>query len=183
MKTEDGRLKLTFSQTIDHYFIVVFLLIVPGLTVHNIYKIYVTHTYEGVRSAGELLATSVPFFILAIAFIFIQKNGLKFQVIKTRYTDEEFQEAVKRTIADLKWQVEHNEKDFFRAYRRWDWAASWGEMITIVKEKDQLFINSICDPNKPSSVTSWGWNKKNIEVFRNNLTHVVNGQREHPTQA
>ena len=174
--TKDGRLKLTIGQTIDHYFIVVFLLIVPGLTSHNLYKIYVTKTYDGVRTADELITFSLPFLILSIFFIFIQRHRLKFQEIKINYTDEQFQGAVNRTIEQLKWQIEYNDNDFFRAYRPWNWSASWGEMITIIKEKDRLLINSICDPNKTSSVLSWGWNKQNIKIFKQNLTTVDRGQ-------
>lgn len=175
LKTEDGRLKLTFGQTVDHYFIVIFLLIVPGLTAYDLFKIYVSKTYDGVRSADELIMTSLPFLILSILFIFIQRHRLKFQEIRIDYTDEQFQEAVKRTSEELKWLIEHNDSEFLRAYRQWNWTASWGEMITIIKEKDRLLINSICDPNKKSSVVSWGWNKKNIEAFRTNLTSVVRG--------
>jgi hypothetical protein len=175
--TGDGRLKLTLGQTIDHYFIVAFLLLIPGLTSYDIYKMYVTQTYDGVRSADDLIKFSLPFLILAISFVFIQRHRLRFNEIKIKYTDEQFQEAVKRTIEELKWQVEFNDTDFFRAYRPWNWSASWGEMITIIKEKDRLLINSICDPNKTSSVLSWGWNKQNLEVFKGHLTTVTSGTK------
>jgi hypothetical protein len=168
--TKDGRLKLTIGQTIDHYFIVLFLLIVPALTSYDLYKIYVTKTDDGVRTANELIAFSFPFLILSVLFGFLQRHRLKFQEIRINYTDEQFQGAVKKTIEQLKWQIEYNENNSFRAYRPWNWSASWGEMITIIKERDRLLINSICDPNKTSSVLSWGWNKRNIEVFIANLT-------------
>ena len=177
MMTKGGRLKLTFSQTVDHYFIVVFLLIVPGMTAHSLYQMYVTETYDGVRPASELLTASVPFLILAIAFCFIQRNALKFKKIGLNCTDEQFQAAIKRTVKELKWQVEINDKDLFRAYRHWNWTASWGEMITIIKDNGGLYINSICDPNSVSAVTSWGWNKRNVKTFWTNLTEEINGTR------
>lgn len=174
MMTTKGRLKLTFGQMIDHYFIVVFLLLVPAFTAYEIYKMYVTHTYEGVRSSSELLTASLPFLILSIAFIFIQRSKLKFQKIKLDHTDEQFQTAIKLTIEDLKWQIEHNDANYFRAYRPWNWTSSWGEMITIIRDKERLYINSICDPNKTSSVVSWGWNKRNLKTFRTKLAGVMN---------
>ena len=174
MMTKGGRLKLTFGQTVDHYFIVVFLLIVPGMTAHSLYQMYVTETYAGVRSASELLTASVPFLILSIAFYFIQRNALKLKEIRLDCTDEQFQAAIKRTMEELKWQVELNDKDFFRAYRRWNWTASWGEMITIIRGNGRLYINSICDPNSISSVTSWGWNKRNVKTFWSKLTEEIN---------
>jgi hypothetical protein len=174
MMTKEGRLKLTFGQKIDHYFIVVFLLLVPSFTAYDIYKMYVTHTYDGVRTASELLTFSLPFLILAVAFIFIQRSKLKFQEIKLDHSDDQFQAAVKLTIQDLKWDIEHNDVDYFRAYRPWNWTSSWGEMITIIRDKERLYINCICDPNKTSSVVSWGWNKRNIKTFLTKLTDARN---------
>jgi hypothetical protein len=48
-------------------------------------------------------------------------------------------------------------------------------MITIIKDKDRLLLNSICDPNKGSSVASFGWNKRNIDTFLKNLVDVKRG--------
>jgi hypothetical protein len=158
---------------VDHYFVVVFLLIVPGITVYNLYQMYVTDTYTGARSARELILAALPFLILSIAFIFIQTNGLKFKEIKINYTEDDFLKAVNMTVGQLKWEIQQNDNQVFRAYRHWNWTASWGEMITIIKQEDRLLINSICDLNKRSSVTSWGWNKKNIETFKSNLLSVT----------
>ena len=167
--TNDGRLKLTLSQMIDHYFIVVFLLFIPGLTIHSLYQMYVTETYDGVRSATELTLSSIPFIVLAIVFVFIQRNALKFTEVLVDYDEHKFCDAVNLTVGQLKWKIERNDNKMFRAYRQWNWSASWGEMVTIIKKKDRLLINSICDPNRMSSVTSWGWNKRNIETFKSNL--------------
>ena len=175
--TKDGRLKLTFGQKADHYFIVVFLLIVPVLTIRSLYQMYITDTYDGVRSASELIWTSLPFLILSIAFVYIQTAGLKFQEIKTQYDEDDFMEAIRLTVEQLKWQIERNDNEVFRAYRPWNWSASWGEMVTILKQRDRLLINSICDPNKKSSVASWGWNKKNIETFKTNLALVTSKKK------
>ncbi len=175
--TKDGRLKLTFGQKVDHYFIVLFLLISPILTIRSLYQMYVTDTYDGVRSSTELLWAAFPFLFLAIVFVYVQTNGLKFKEIMVEYNEDEFLEAVKLTVEQLKWQVERNDNEIFRAYRPWNRSASWGEMVTIIKHRDKLLINSICDPNKKSSVTSWGWNKKNIETFRANLALVTSTKK------
>ena len=175
--TKDGRLKLTLGQKVDHYFIILFLLIVPVLTIRSLFQMYVTDTYDGVRSSTELIWTSFPFLFLAISFVYIQTNGLKFKEIEIEYNEDEFVEAIKLTVEQLKWQIERNDNEVFRAYRRWNWSASWGEMVTIIKQRDRLLINSICDPNKKSSVASWGWNKKNIETFRANIALVTSKKK------
>jgi len=47
-------------------------------------------------------------------------------------------------------------------------------MITIKHSPDGVMINSICDPDKQSSVISYGMNKGNISIFLEELNNVVN---------
>jgi hypothetical protein len=170
------RLKLTFVQTLTHYGIVVFLLLIGSLTVWDLIEIYVTNTYTGVRTADELINSSWPFLVLAIFFAIVQYRRLKFKEYKANFTDEEFQEAIERTVTDLEWRVDKNNKIFFRAYRPWKSAVGWGEMVTIIKDKDLFLINSITNPNDLSSAHSYGWNRKNINTFIKNLTDVLNNK-------
>ncbi|MCB0708401.1 MAG: hypothetical protein KDC15_03300 [Chitinophagaceae bacterium] len=167
------RLKLTTLQTLTHYGVVLFLLFIVSLTVWNLVEIYMTDTYTGVRTADELIESSLPFLGLAIVFAIIQYRRLSFKEIQVSYTDEQFQDAIKRTVNDLEWKIENNSKTFFRAFRPWNWTGSWGEMVTIIKDKDRLLINSICDPDHMSSVASYGWNKRNIKTFLKNLSDVL----------
>ena len=166
------RLKLSRCQTLDHFFIVIFILFIPGFTLFNLFEIYVIDSYNGVKTADELISTAWPWIILAIAFYFIQKRRLRFKEVTVNYSDQEFREAIERTVKEYEWQIELNNQNIFRAYRPWNWTGSWGEMITIVKDNDQLLLNSICDPNKMSSIASFGWNKRNIDTFLKNLVDV-----------
>jgi len=168
------RLKLTIDQALTHYWIVLFLLFIASLSVWSLIEIYVTDTYTGVRTAKELINVSLPFLLLAIFFVFIQYRRLKFKEFNVTFTDEQFQEAIERTVNELEWRIDRNEKIFFRAYRPWSWTGSWGEMITIIKEKDRLLINSICTPSHLfGSVFSYGWNSKNMKTFLKNLSDVL----------
>lgn len=167
------RLKLTFGQTITHYMVVPFLLFIPGLMAKSLFEIFVTENYSGVRSADELLTASIPFLVLSIAFAFIQYRRLDLKEIKVNYTDDQFQKAVRRTVENLNLRIENNQHDFFCAYRSSNWTGSWGEMITIVKDKDRLLINSICDPDRMSSVVSYGWNRRNLRTFLTNLNETI----------
>jgi hypothetical protein len=167
------RLKLTFFQALTHYCVVVFLLFIVSLTVWILIEIYVTNTYTGFRTTEELIKSSLPFLLFAIFFVFVQYRRLKFKEFNVRFTNKQFQEAVERTVNELKWNIVINNKDFFRAYRYWNWTGSWEEMVTIIKGKYRLLINSICDPNTFASVTSYGWNRKNIKVFLKNSSDVL----------
>ena len=173
---KDKRLKLTTIQTLKHYGIVLLLLFIVSLTGWSLIEIYLTDTYEGVRTAEELIKTSLPFFAIAIIFAIIQYRRLNFKEIQVPYTNEQFQEAVDRTVKDLEWRIERNNKTFFRAVRPWNWTGSWGVMVTIIKDKDRLLINSICDPNHMNSVASYGWNRKNIKTFIENFSDVLDNR-------
>ncbi len=173
---KDQRLKLTTNQALSHYGIVLLLLLIVSLTVWSLIEMYVTNTYTGVRTANELIKALLPVLLLAVFFVFVQHRRLKFKEIKVTFTDEQFQEAVERTVKDLEWRIDRNNKTFFRAYRPWNWTGSWGEMVTIIKDKDRLLINSICDPDNMSSVASYGWNRKNVTTFLKNLTAVLNNE-------
>jgi uncharacterized membrane protein YcjF (UPF0283 family) len=168
----DKRLRLSFGQTLTHYGIVLFMLFIVVLSGKSIIEIYLLHTYSGTESTEELILNSLPFLGLAITFSIIQYRRLRFREINISYTDHQFQEAIKRTTSDLGWKIENNNKDLFKAYRPWS-GGSYGEMITIIKEKDGLLINSICDPNSMSSIASFGWNKRNVNFFLRNLNETI----------
>lgn len=136
----------------------------------------ITTTPKGAHSTSELIISSIPFIIASVLFAILQFRRLYFKEYIVTYTDEQFQEAVSRTVKELEWIIANNNKTFFRAYRPNNWTGSWGEMITIIKVNDCLLINSICDPEKPSSITSYGWNRRNIKAFLSNLSDVLNNK-------
>lgn len=176
------RVKLTSGETIAHYAIVFFLLFISGLFAKDLFVIYITKNYSGIRTTSELLTLLVPILFLAIVLGYLQYRRLDFKEVYLNYTEEQFQEAIRRTVDDLEWRIAKNQKNFFRAYRPWNWTGSWGEMITIMKYKDRLLINSICTPDKMSSVISHGWNKKNISIFLTNLSETIQDIHKEPKQ-
>jgi len=174
---KNKRLKLTICQALTHYGIVFLLLFIVSLTVWSLVEIYLTNNYSGVRKADELIKTAIPFLAIALVFAIIQYRRLSFKEIQASYTEEQFQEAIERTIKDLEWEIQKNNKTYFRAIRHWNWTGSWGEMVTIIKDKDRLLINSICNPDHISSVASYGWNRKNIKTFTMNFSDVLNSKQ------
>jgi hypothetical protein len=164
------RLRLTIKQTLGHYWVTLFLLFIGFLVGSwNLIEIYVINTYIDSRTTEELISASFVFLLPALLLAFVLYQQLKFKKINLTLTDEQFQEAVKRTVNELEWQIEQNNETFFRAYRI---EANTGEMLTIIRDKDYLLINSI----GIDSVISYGWNKKNIKIFLKNLFAVLNGK-------
>jgi hypothetical protein len=53
-------------------------------------------------------------------------------------------------------------------------SGSWGERITIILDKNRVLINSICDPEKRSSVVSMGRNRKNCRTLINEIKNAAN---------
>lgn len=168
------RLKLSKLETLDHYFVVLFLSFIPLITLYDLLKMYLG-TYDGVRSATELATAQLPFLILALIAFINQRKRLQFRVVRIKYTDDDFREAAKRTSENLQWRVETDRQDVFRAFRGWNWTSSWGEMITILREENMLLLNSISDPSQKPTFSSFGWDKKNINVFLLNLAQTLQG--------
>lgn len=169
------RLKLSRWHSLTHFFIVPFVLIPPSFDIYGLIANQINQPNYGVGPVSYITSFTWICITLAIVFYFIQKRGLRFREVKVEYSDSDFQEAVKRSAKEYEWRIELNNKNVFRAYRPWNWTGSWGEMITIIKDKDRLLLNSICDPNLQSSVASFGWNKRNIDKFLSNLEDAQQG--------
>lgn len=169
---QTGNIKLFKWEVFWHYSVVLFFLLSPISLVWDFIQYY-QGTYHGVRSPHERLWIMIPFVIIAVIFYFIQRNRLKLKSYTISATADQFKEAFEKTAEELGWSVEQQDRSFIRAHRSWNWATSWGELITIVREKDRILINSICDPNAIFiSVVSDGWNKRNVKTFIKNLEEI-----------
>lgn len=169
-KTE--KVKLSFVQLCWHYSIVPFLLMPSLLLGWNLIGYYVLKKDNGVRDPSELAIILLVFVTLSILLFFIQKRKLRFTEFNISYTNDEFDKALKRTAEELGWKIIEKRKGYVRAYRDWDWSASWGELITIKRDNGRVLINSICNPEAILiSVISYGWNRKNVRAFIDNLSN------------
>lgn len=171
-----GRLKLNFGQLIDHYAVVFFLLLMPLFMAYSLIEIHFTGTYDGVKTEEEIINMAWPWLIPALLFFISQYRKLRLINLPIQYNEAQFKEALKRTAKQFNWKIEIDRSDFLQARRKWDWSLSWGEMITIIKDQNRLYLNSICDPNQRSSIVSFGWNRRNIEGFIQNLEDVKAGK-------
>lgn len=159
------RLKLGFVDTLMHFAIVGVMLLLSGIFLWDLSK-------NGV--ATGTVAGAAVFIALAGLFYYLQRRALKFRMIKAPHSAAQFKEAVMRTADQLNWRIENNNAGFASARRGWNWTASWGELITILRDDEGIMINSICDPDHPS-ITAYGWNKKNVHTFLVNLNDVIRG--------
>ena len=161
---ETETLILSKSQLFWHYSVVLFILIPPLVSIFYACKYFLTNTYSGARSLTEMTSWSFLFFIPAILFYFIQKRRLKFKVVPLKISTEIFTKAGEETAKQLGWKILAQTSNLIVATSSFSWR-SWGELITIIKDKDRILFNSICNPDKRTSVASWGMNKLNLKTF------------------
>ena len=140
------------------------------MTTYSLFQMYVTKTYTGVRTAQELMFTGYVWLIPAFLLFYFQRNRLKFKEINVQVDTDTFKKAAMLTAEKLGWTISRISSNSITAIRRGGFpSGSWGELITIIKENDRVLINSICDPDNIISIASWGWNRKNVNTFKDNL--------------
>lgn len=158
---ETCELQLTkLGDKVTHFSVVGYLLIFPTM-------IWCFHLVDFVIGnpiflrEGEIWLATIPA-ILAIIAYRIQKQRLKYRVIKTNLKKEKLKELIIEVAKELEWERgTFSTKTYISSTSpRW-WSGSWGEQITIIFSEDYVYINSICDLNKKSSIVSWGRNRRN----------------------
>lgn len=173
-------LKLTFWQYVTHYTVCVLPLLVFGLTLYKLAEFYIFDTYTGVIKPKEMWVTLGITFALFLIILSWQRNRLKFIEHSIKVEPDVFLEAVERTAKTLEWHVISVNEEWVQAKRNGFWSGSWGELITIQRDENRLRINSICDPDRRASITSYGWNKKNVKALLQNIQEVNQGIPYHP---
>jgi hypothetical protein len=162
------RVELNKKEFFWHYSIVPFLLAIPLIDIF--------YDIKNNQSLMEIKYSYVLIF-LAILVFYIQRNRLKFKKIQSFSTLASFNVAVEKTANELHWLVDYKTNNFVHAHRKFDYrtSGSWGEMITIIRIENTIFINSICDPNGLfTSLLSYGYNKRNVNQFILNLDNALN---------
>lgn len=154
-----GKLHLNFWNSVDHYFIVIFLTFVALLP-------FGFNIYHGDFSFSTYSLTNLIIFgPLAILFAWLQNRRLNFRILKTDLERPDLTQAIYSAAKQLEWLIiEHTDKYIIARTFPSPWSGSWGEQITILMNGDKVLINSICDPKKPSSIVSFGRNKNNVET-------------------
>lgn len=168
---KNNRLKLSIWEKATHYSSVIFLMFLSVIPlIDTLYQIF-TESYTE-KSMIEMFGMALVFLPFAAVIAFFKYRGLKFTPINIKYTAEQFDEALQRTVQELDWNVDIHTEKALKATRPF---FSSGEMITILKEKDKLWMNSITRVDTRGIFSSFGGNRKNINTFLINLAEVIQG--------
>jgi len=144
------------------------------MNLFHVYQIEVLGNYSGVRSTQDHLKFGLPWLIPAIIIGLFQHQRLKFKKIDAVLTEYEFKEIAKKAGLKMNWKLERLTGNSAIAFTGLNWGGSWGERITIIRDRDEILINSIHDPDKLISFALWGQNRKNIKAFKLILENTHN---------
>jgi len=157
---ENRELKLSNWEKFSHYGIVGFCFIIPLTFIFLHLKDYFENTPKPIRS-GEIWFFIIPT-LIGIWFYYIQKKRLKFKEVNTSLNRTELNKIIEKVANELEWTLNLTKSKIIVAKTHPSFlSGSWGEQITILFDNRKVLVNSICDPDKKSSLVSMGRNKQN----------------------
>ena len=159
------RLPLNAEGIWTHYLLPIMLLYLP------LFLALITLTGMASISTNVLLwiaAVCVP-----VAFILfrLQYRRLFFHWWKTGLPPEQIDRLLRELAEQHEWTIDHMDRDFFVAHTHpaW-WSATWGEQIFVAHDRGGIWINSINDLGKRSSIVSFGYTRRNIRRVTEAIT-------------
>ena len=156
------KLPYTFWQLINHFYPVIVIGLIPII----FSGLYISGKLSDLPSNISYITASTMLILFALSiFLFTrQLDRLKFKTIANTLTRHEVEAIVRKVADELAWNIETiNERFIVARTEPGFFSGSYGELITILIGARQVLINSVCDPDKTTSVVSMGRNKKNEE--------------------
>ena|SRR5690606_2833525 len=165
--TQNRRMKLKKSDIFWHYSPAIFFLIVPIIDLYYITESYIKNDQVVFERMTNGLGIVWIFLTLAIIGFIIKYRSLNFKKLDLTVDSKQFENAIDLTAKELDWNIINRNSNYLFAHS-WNNFWNWGEQITVIKNNNEILINSMCRLSKPS-YSSMGGNKKNIETFERNL--------------
>ena len=108
---------------------------------------------------------------LAYVLYRMQRSKLKFQNLPTTLNKQAIYDCIYHLSVTYDWDIDHYGDDCIVAHTNPAlWHLTWGEQIFIVFDQNQIWLNSVNDLNKRTSICSFGHNKRNIQRIKQALT-------------
>lgn len=164
LSIQNNEINLNFWEKLSHFALSVFFLILPMTILFLHIKDYIQGKIVPFREA-ELGIIVIPL-ILSFLFYKLKRKRLKLKSVETNLAYKELDVIITDVAEKLDWRIYlKNEKVIIARTFPSFLHGSWGEQITIIFDVNRILINSICDPNKKSSIVSFGRNKKNTDTL------------------
>lgn len=137
----------------------------------------VMHYSSNIDVEGLLWLGIIPA-LLAFILYRHQRHKLDFQSIPTSLDKQAIYDQIYKLSVTYDWDVDHYGDDCIVAHTNPSlWSMTWGEQIFVVFDKGQVWVNSVNDLNKRTSICSFGHNKRNIRRIREALTQYNNDNK------
>lgn len=151
------RLPLNAEGIWAHYLLPIMLLYLP------LFLAFITLTGMASISTNVLLWIATVCVPVAFILFRLQYRRLFFRWRKTVLPPERIDALLRELAEQYDWTIDHMDRDFFVAHTHpaW-WSATWGEQIFVAHDRGGIWINSINDLNKRSSIVSFGYTRRNI---------------------
>ncbi|MFN8256530.1 MAG: hypothetical protein U0W24_12615 [Bacteroidales bacterium] len=171
---DKDELQLQFWDKLAHYKLVLLFFFISVLYLVNEYIFG-----SSMKDLGFKTLVSIPFLVLGFYFYKIQKSELKFQSVIRNLPNDELKFIIEEVMIELEWEIEYVDKNVFVATTSpGPFSVRFGERITILLDKEKIYVNSICDPHRKSSISSNGRNRKNMltlieKIEKNQVARTV----------
>jgi hypothetical protein len=165
---ESGKLALSGWEWFTHFepaFALAFIAsLMPAFSVYDLLTVGEIVLPDSVPKVF-FVATVIPATAAVLLYTYRQR-----ELILTRIDTDRSRQEITTAIVELAgkndWEVRNKTKRYMvlRTHPRF-WSGSWGERMTVLFEKDKVWVNSICDPEKQASVVSMGRNRQNVAAL------------------
>lgn len=158
-------LNLSTDWALTHYGPSLFLMTLPvafmGLNAYYYYIEGKSGFYFPLFWCGWLPA------VLAFVVYRRQRARLYFQPVKTSLSLPALQAAFVETAKKHNWTIDHLEDDCLAAHTNPPlWSFTRGEQVFVVFDEGQVWVNSVNDLNKRSTLVSFGHTQRNIRAVK-----------------
>lgn len=157
-------LKLSFLNIIDHFWISILFFSMPFLII--LISINKPFDFKNERFIIILIVS----FSISLFGYFLQKSKLKLKSVQTNFSYEVLIQKIESLAVDLNWELKVKKSNYFLFVTNPKLTSgSWGEQITVLIKGNRVYVNSVCDLNKRTSIVSFGRNKKNELAILQNI--------------
>lgn len=151
-------LPLTTDWATTHYAL-------PSLMVFILCGMLLFNLFSLICAWGVLLplwALCIPL-LLALLLFRVQRNRLDFEEAPTRLSVEEIGNLFIELAEAHEWSIDHLGYDCIVAHTNPSmWSFTWGEHIFVVYDSGRVWLNSVNNLDRRSSIVSFGYTRRNL---------------------
>ena len=168
---EKRKLQLNKQQRLNYYLPAhAALLIGLGLPVMTVWDWLIDGRIDGVLSGWEIALFSTPWLIGAVLLYKHPIRILELSKVTTPLKVSEIRELLVDLAHREGWTIQNNRKTFMVLKTHPGFTWNWGERITVLFHNDEVWVNSICDPDSDLAFYSSGRNKQNRKLIHEHLS-------------